>query len=342
MSELTSPSSQFEEWTFVEDEFGVVYCLGRNIEGSIHEAVAVYERSDSGTKYKLDTLSSYKRVMYHGFPEENSRLDNLSQSSRASILGNMSLSNSCIFLDPSDMEFVDEAYKSVEDWLNTTDSRRAMFRQALEQACGIVQQIGLSLEGGRLYGGASFGLVGQPDKRVDDVDFLLDVSSAELYEATRRLQTPYTWDDIDPSSILSERRKLLKAKRWSTSQVRILEPDFLSIDLKVRRDPDADSLWDNLHHGVEPSEIFEAKLKIVDDSESYCTSPALSCEDAKGNELILLLRGYPYIGCALKDDIITVRGRKVEDSPVVLVTQSSDDLLIPDFSNVPISNNLFI
>jgi hypothetical protein len=338
MSETIDVATRLGEWTYHEDEAGIVYCLGRNIDQGVYEAVAVYERSTDGQglKHALEGDAVYNRLMYHGFPEEDTKLEKMRPDIRASLVGNLSLRDRCMFVDPTGMTTADRDYRTLEAWLSSDDARINPFKKALETACTVMDRAGISLTNAELYGGAAFGLVSKPDKVVDDVDLILKVSSAELYAGSLELQEPISWNDIDPNSILSKRRQLLKAKRWSTSQIRIFNPDFLSIDLKAARDPSQDSLWDELPVDSSTSR-FEGDLKVVDDTEAYCISPAVICEDNKGERRPVLFRGYPYIGCAVKGDMITVRGRAYADSGVVLVTQSADDILVPDFSKVPIS-----
>lgn len=61
------------------------------------------------------------------------------------------------------------------------------------------------------------------------------------------------------------------------------------------------------------------------------------CEDRGGNERIVLLEGYQYIGCAVTGDVLAVTGNVYHDSNVIRVTQSTFDSVTPDFRNVPIS-----
>ena len=323
-------TSQYNEWDFCEDDSGIVYCLGRSVAGDVHEAVAVYERAvdGAGTKQSLVSGNFYNRIMYHGFPEELTRLDALSLVTRESLLGRMSVADTCLYVDTKEMSRTDPQYSSVTHWLNCDDRASSPFQRSLEIACNVLESAGVSLDQAKLYGGASFGLVGAPDKWVDDVDFLLTISSEELLALVETFAKPYDWGEIDPNNILSDRRKTLKAKRWSTSQLRLYVPDFLSVDLKIARPTGAGTLWDRLTD--EMTTACEVRLRVVDDKEAFSISPALVCEDAKGQEQTLLFRGYPYIGTAVKDDIITVRGRHAVDSATVIVSQSADDLLVPD------------
>lgn len=325
------------EWTFTEDIAGVVYCLGKQVSENTHEAVAVYEYTPdgSGSKRSLVDDRTYNRIMYHGFPEELDRLQRLRPEIRNSLLGNLSLQDNALYINTLIGRSGNEIHQSIDYWLSQTEPAAQPFREALERTCIVAEKIGITLTTTRLYGGISFGLVGKPDKVVDDVDLLLSTSSEDLNAAAQELRTPYTWNEIDPNGILSKRRALLKAKRWSTSQIRLFEPSFLTIDLKAQRDDTTASLWEDL-----PAEAhfqpFSGELKVVDDVETYCISPAVRCEDKQGNIHSLLFRGYPYVGCAVKDDIVEVRGKIEHDSGTILVTQASDDILIPDFSNVPI------
>lgn len=338
MAERTDVATRFEEWTYHEDNSGIVYCLGRNIEQGVYEAVAVYERSTDGQglKHSLEGDAAYNRLMYHGFPEEDAKLERMRPETRAALIGNLSLRDRYIFVDPTDMVTADRNYRTIEAWLSSNDSRMSPFKQALETACTVMDRAGISMADAELYGGAAFGLVSKPDKLVDDVDLILKVGSQELYNGAQEMQQPIKWSDIDPNSILSERRQLLKAKRWSTSQIRIFDPEFLSIDLKAGRDPDQPSLWNEMPIETTVTR-FKGDLRVVDDGEAYCISPAVLCEDEKGNQRTVLFRGYPYIGCAVRGDKISIQGSAFEGSNVILVTQSADDILIPDFSKVPIS-----
>jgi hypothetical protein len=338
MSEINDIAAPpVEEWTFRESEEGVVYCLGRNTLASTQEAVAVYERmpAGQGSKSSLEDDATYNRIMYHGFPEEDEKLLKLQPHIRESIIGNLCLKDHCLYINPCNMAAKSAVYSSVEHWLNRNDAATAPFREALEKACITVAGLGISLSDIELYGGASYGLVGNPKKRVDDVDLLLNITSAELHEAASELITDYSWSEIDPQSVLSSRRMLLKAKRWSTSQVRLYDPELLSIDLKAKRISEKPTLWDDFSDAAELMP-YEGTLTVVDDSETFCISPGIRCEDETGTERTVLFRGYPYIGCAIRGDSIKVKGMSSEDNGVVLVTQSSQDLLIPDFSKVPI------
>lgn len=328
---------QRQEWTFCEDSVGIVYCLGRMSVFPLYEAVAVYEKvpEGTGTKQSLSDTSSYNRIMYHGFPEESKRLALLQPSTQSQLLGNLSLKDQCMYIDPRKMKTADQQYASIDTWMNSTDTRMDNYKKSLEIACHITEKAGLSLAGATLYGGAAYGLVGKVDKRVDDIDLLLNISSEALYEGAKSLQTGYDWAEIDPSSVLSARRRLLKAKRWSTSQIRLFTPDFLSIDLKIARPNTTESLWNALPESFESTPV-EEEFKVVSDDETFCISPAIQCEDRHGNLRTILLRGYPYIGCAIKGDIINIKGRAVENTPIILVTQGATDRLIPDFNNVPI------
>lgn len=340
MAEISRTTPPFsKEWTFTEDPSGVVYCLGKQSEDTVHEAVAVYQHvlDGSGAKQSLTTGKTYDRIMYHGFPEERSKLQTLRPEIRDSILGKLSLQDHCIYIDSSNVATNNSVYTSIEHWRSRSDVATAQFREALERTCLIACEVGIQLACAQLYGGASFGLVGSTHKLVDDVDLLLSISSHDLYASAQELQTTYTWADIDPNSVLSSRRMLLKAKRWSTSQIRVLSPTFLTVDLKSKRRQDVPSMWEDLP--AEPVfSRYDAELKVLDDREAYCISPAIKCEDRKGVIHTVLFRGYPYIGCAVENDIIAVRGNIDFDTGTVLVTQAAADDLVPDFSNVALDS----
>lgn len=325
--------SPYSEWNFCEDETGIVYCLGRNMDAYTHEAVAVYERSQdgAGTKQSLESGAFYNRIMYHGFPEEQEKLDLLVPITRSTILGRMSLLDTCLYVDPRKMSRPDLKYGSIEHWLGRSDSQSRPFRHSLEIACDVIESAGVPLDKVKLYGGASFGLVGAPDKWVDDIDFLVDISSEQLLEIVERFNKPYTWNDIDPNNILSDRRKALKAKRWSTSQLRLQVPDFLSVDFKIERTTGQKSLWDR--QSSQSLQSGELQLMVLDDSEAFSISPALLCTDRNGQEHTVLFRGYPYVGTAVKGDVVTVKGKVDTDSQLIVVSQAVDDLLIPNLRN---------
>lgn len=338
MASETLDPVRFDEWTYHEDSSGIVYCLGRQATNGHYEAVATYNRvpNESGTKHSLISGLSYNRLMYHGFAEEDKKLDALSPDAKAQIIGHIALGEHCLFIEPATMQQVPREYRLVSSWLNSDDPRTAPFRRALSNALDILERAGISVANVSLYGGAAFGLVSDTSKAVDDIDVLLNITSVELEEAVKPLQTCYSWDDINPGNILSRNRMMLKAKRWSTSQLRLGSTDPLTIDLKIGRNPSQSSLWNHLPEQYEADE-FEGELLVIDDKEAYCTSPAILCEDVSGNERIVLFRGYPYIGCAVRGDKILVRGNEVKETSIVLVSQSERDLLVPDFRNALIS-----
>jgi len=174
-------------------------------------------------------------------------------------------------------------------------------------------------------------------KVVDDVDFVFRLANrGELDNAITELQSGYTWDEIDPFARLPKERQILKAKRWSTSQVRLAVPYPFSIDFKVGRDANHVSLWESLPQGTD-TDRFVDELRVVDDTEALCTSPALRCEDRKGDERIVLMDGYQYVGSAVRGDVIGVAGSIYRDTNVVRVTQADTDSIVPDFRNVPMA-----
>lgn len=340
MSETAHSVPTTEEWTYHQDNLGVVYCLGRQVTDTAFEAVAAYERTDDGhgKKYSLETNTFYNRVMYHGLPEERLNLLTLSPKTRESVIQHQDPKDSRLLVTEQSISggAAPPMYRSIESWLDRTDRATAQYRQALTIACSAMEGAGVSLEGAHIYGGAAFGLISPDDQPVDDIDLLLQVDGRELYEGLKSLQTSYTWTEVDPLSSLSERRRVMKAKRWATSQVRMHVPHFMSIDLKTARRDEASNRWQSLPDGELPRRPFQGSLRVVDDSEAFCISPTLYCEDSKGEERLLLLQGYPYIGAAVKDDVITVRGAAYEGSSVIYVSQAEDDLLVPDFRNVPV------
>lgn len=336
MSEKLDNLKLVPEWSFHEDDLGIVYCVGRQNLPNQHEAVAVYEKSETGEKISLTNNQRYQRLMYHGLPEEDFKLNELRPEIKNKLLGNLSLKDYCLFVEPSYMTAVNMKFQSIETWLNNNNPATIPYRTAIERACSVLDPSTIAPETTSLYGGASCGLIGYDSKPVDDVDFLLDLDVATLQAQVLANVQHYSWTDINPRGILSKRAELLKAKRWATSQIRLNGPDFMSIDFKLRRDPTAVSHWEHLPESTE-FRPFKGLLKVIDASEGFCTSPALACEGSDGNENIILLRGYTYIGCALEGDMITVSGKKDMNSGVVIVSNGIEDGITPDLRNAPIS-----
>ena len=328
------------EWSYLQDDLGVVYCLGRAIKPEQHEATAVYYKTDRdlATKQTLAGDAHYRRFIYQGLPEERERLVGVERQRVADrLVGLTSLTGVGITLETDQLKPHSPDYTKIINWLSSSHPRAGAFQNSLGIACDVLSETGIDPTDLSLYGAASFGLVGTTDKVVDDIDVLFSMSNLpELREVIAQLGTDYSWADIDPYDRLSERRRLLKAKRWSTSQVRLNYPQPLSIDCKVYRQAGDYSLWNELTNHDHKTRYNE-DLRVIDDTEGLCTSPALRCEDKSGHERVLLLEGYQYIGTAVKGDTVSVRGNLFEDSSVILVTQNEHDGLLPDFSNVPIA-----
>ncbi len=328
------------EWTYRQDDLGIVYCLGRSIGTDTSEIVAAYYQTDRehSTKQTLDGDAEYRRLIYQGLPEERERLATVERPEVVErLMGHTATMEPGIALRPSLLLPGDPQFRELSTWLSSEHPQAAAFQSALHIACMALSKAGVTIDELSLYGAASFGLVGTTNKVVDDVDVVFSVANlGELREAVDQLQAAYTWAEIDPYDRLPERRQQLKAKRWATSQIRLSEPYPLSIDVKVGRQPGAPSLWDAVpEHGCRNR--YDGELRVIDDTEAFCTSPALRCEDRAGQERILLFEGYQYIGSAIAGDTIEVRGSAYLESPVVLVTQSERDSVVPDFRNVPIS-----
>lgn len=328
------------EWSYAQDDLGIVYCLGHNTAADTHEMVAAYYSTDaeSATKQTLDAGTYYRRLIYQGLPEERERLIKVERPEVVErLLAHTPGGRTGMFFPLSTLTASDPVYRTVTSWVQNEHPKAKAFQSALHIAGTVLSSVGVSIDELFLYGGASFGVVNSTEKIVDDVDFVFSPANKdELTGAVAELQSSYTWDEIDPFGRLPKERQLLKAKRWATSQIRLAEPYALSIDLKVARTGGDPSLWDRVPEYTD-SERFIGELKVINDNESLCTSPALQCEDSSGNERTVLLEGYQYIGCAVAGDVITVMGKAYHDSSIVHVTQSTHDSVTPDFRNIPIS-----
>lgn len=333
------PNNEFHEWSYMQDELGILYCLGRGVGPDRHEVVAAYYQTSSehSTKQSLDDDTEYRRFVYQGLPEERARLSTVERPEVVDrLLAYTALTETGIYLSTSTLKPSQPQYRELATWLSIENPRAHAFQSALQIACMALTKAEVTLDELSLYGAASFGLVATTNKIVDDVDVVFSAANLpELRKAVDTLQSSFTWAEIDPYDRLLESRQKLKAKRWATSQIRLEEPYPMSIDLKVGREPGAPSLWDNLAVDAEGQQ-YSGTLEVVEDVEGFCTSPALRCEDRSGQEQILLLEGYQYIGCAVAGDIIAVRGTTNADSSVILVTQSDRDTVQPDFRNVPV------
>jgi hypothetical protein len=341
MNVLHEPSAeQHPEWSYLQDDLGVLYCLGRATAPNEHEAVVTYYQtgSEHSTKQTLEGDIEYRRFIYQGLPEERERLVSVERSVVAErLLEHTARTETGIFLDRATLTPGDPRFRELATWLGADHLKASAFQSALQIACTALLKAEVTIDELSLYGAASFGLVATTDKIVDDVDVVFRTSNIpELRHAIDKLQTAFTWADIDPYSRLPERRQQLKAKRWATSQIRLDDPYPLSIDLKVGRQPGAPTLWEDMPVHSQ-KQRYSGDLLVLDDTEAFCTSPALRCEDKAGRERTLLLEGYQYIGCAVAGDVIRVDGSSYEDSPVVVVTQSERDRVTPDFRNVPVS-----
>lgn len=303
--------------------------------------MGTYYRTEKefATKQTLTSDSYYRRFIYQGLPEERELLATVErQEVVEKLISQTSFTGTGIFIEPAQLVGSPSSYKEIATWLGSSPQpKAAALSRTLQIACNVLDKAGASIDELSLYGAASFGLVGTTPKVVTDVDLAFKMTNiAEFRGVIDSLSSKFSWSEIDPFKRLPEKRQYLKAKRWATSQIRLTDPYPISIDLKVSREPGNFSLWD-----VQPShketEQFSGDLYVVDDKESFCTSPALYCEDRSGNERILLLDGYQYIGCAVLGDVINVQGKAYSESPVVLVTQNEQDKVMPDFSNVPIT-----
>lgn len=339
MNNPQQAEGSFREWSYMEDELGILYCLGRAVDSIRHEVVAAYYQSanEISTKQSLENDATYRRFVYQGLPEERDRMDTIERPEvLEKLLAHTSIAETGIFLAPDTLTPGDNRYREVATWLESGHPKAGFFQDALQIGCSALLKAGVTLDQLVLYGAASYGLVAISSEPVDDIDLVFSTENiSELREAVNELQSPFTWSEIDPHGRLLRKRQLLKAKRWATSQIRLEEPYPMSIDLKVERQPGAPSLWDDLPEDA-IRQPYSGVLRVIDDAEGYCTSPALRCEDKAGEERILLLEGYQYIGCSIMGDVISVSGDACVDSSVIVVTQSDEHNVMPDFSNVPV------
>ena len=326
------------EWTYLQDDMGMVYGVGRKVADSKYEVVAVYQRSTDNTGYKtlLNTDISYERLMYHGIVEEKPRLSKLTAGMRSRLQSRLSKFDNCLYIDVRDENVTVLPKMTIDKWQADNTTTADSLRESLQIALHIVERFGISRDKIRLYGGPSIGLVHTSPKLVDDIDFLLDISSSELLELVRANKSSYTRAEIDPQQILSPHRRTLKAKRWSTSQIRLSKPYDLSIDLKIARKPGDVSLWDGF--AAENMTRCEMELEVIDDSEMFGISPAMRCVDKKGNIVTVLMNGYSYIGCAVVGDKVKIIGQLQESTSIILITQRSEDQVIVDMGSVPFSD----
>lgn len=329
------------EWSYRRDDLGIVYCLGRAVTSHEHDVVAAYYQTDleHATKQTLGGDDYYRRFVYQGLPEERDRLKAIERPEVAARLAGLTpiIEQPGILLDPKCLKPSESHYRKVSSWLDAEQPRAQAFKSALQIACDQLLKAEVNIDDLSLYGAASFGLVGITDKTVEDIDIVFKASNiTELRELVNRLRTSFKWSEIDPFGRLAESRQLLKAKRWSTSQIRLIEPYPLTIDLKVGRQPGSCSLWNELPKFGETRQ-YEGWLRVVEDTEAFCTSPALLCEDRNGNTQTLLLEGYQYIGTAVAGDVIEISGDTYAESSVILVSQAGHHGLKPDFRNVPVT-----
>lgn len=324
-------------WDYVEDEDGIVYCIGKQLSLDKYEAIAAYRRSrdGSGSKISLEGRITYDRLMLHGLPEEDEKLQQLDESMRRSLKNKHSSGNACFYIDPVNMTPAKRRYANPTTWITSTNPLMRPFAESLITALQTLESVLIAPEQIQLYGGSAFGLVAREPRVVDDIDLLLDVESSVINQYVHLHATPFTWHELDPAGTLSKRRLLLKAKRWSTSQVRLSVPYPLSIDLKLKRHMDIMSLWSRLPRSYK-SKRFIGKITVTDNNEVFCISPALIGIDKNGIERIILIHGYPYIGCAMVGDVIEVRGVAIDGSSIILVSQSADDMILPDLSDVDV------
>lgn len=327
----------YREWDYVEDNNGVVYCLGRRLDDQMFEAIACYYRcqSSGGKKKKLDAASTYDRLMYHGRTEEIEKLATLPEVVRRSILKRVSSADSCIYLNPQTFTGTDSKYQRVDWWLQDDSESVRNFVASLRIALQSLSSHPSLTTNARVYGGAAFGLVHTAPTIVDDIDILLSTSASELKRYMASHQKAFTWHEVDPDGRLTTYNLMLKAKRWATSQVRLSEPFELSIDLKIARPKAMLSLWSDLPANSQGRRCT-LRLEVTDDSEVFCISPALKGVDASGHEYTVLMEGYMYIGCAVNGDIIELAGSLLDNKSTVLVTQNKTDYVIPDLRDVPV------
>ena len=320
--------TELHEWEYAEGDLGIVYCLGREISAGHYDAVAAYHQVDeeSATKVSLESGEYLRRFIYQGLPEEIGRLATLERTEIASkLVGSHAIGSVGLKIDFNSLQTLPSGYRSPSWWLNSDDQATEPFSEALALAIGYFDGI----EGAELYGGASFGLIDKHLKPVEDVDLVFPVSALQkVKDSIRENQTQFEWSDIDPHGRLLRKRQLQKVKRWTTSQIRIANPYPMSIDIKVKRDLGDASLWDEL----KPDELtrpFDGLLEVENDTESLCTSPALTCRDIKDRRVAVLLDGYQYIGCAETGDKIRVTGTADREGKIVYVSQAGEHGIDP-------------
>lgn len=322
----------------MEDQNGIVYCTGREASPGQYEATATYLAcpEELATKWSIADGKTYRRVMYQGADDERSKLDGLPSRAAEILLSKAFNPQACLRIGATALRPNNPNFAKISYWQDVRDQRTEQFCKSLERACELLDPTLIEINSLSLYGGAAFGLLAAGGKPVEDIDLLSHGPNNNVLGQVRELMTPFTWSDINPFNNLTPRRQRFKAKRWSTSQIRMLGDDFLSIDFKQARDAGASSLWDELPDTVD-GEPFVGKMQVVDDSETFCISPAFRCEDKKGDIRTVLCSGYAYIGTAVAGDIITVLGSRIKDTGCIVVTQAQQHDLLPDFSNVPVS-----
>jgi len=332
-----------QEWSYGEGSEGIVFCVGLSRNESEQEMVASYYRTnpEHATKSDLEGENFYRRFIYQGLPEERQKLEEIERPEVVrALLSATEQGATDIVGSASDLEYSDEKYASPSYWMDLKSERSSNFQRALDTSIGVLSVAGVEIAKTRMYGAASFGLLSASDKLIDDIDIVIAQDRLEEFrEAMTLLRTGFEWSEIDPHQRLPERRQIQKAKRWSTSQIRLTAPYPMSIDLKVARTSGSISLWDGLNTTpMIEQHRFDGSLRVIDDDEGYSTSPALTCEDQEGNPRSLLLRGYQYIGTAVAGDVVHVAGVTNLDDPTapILVTQSENDSLIPDMTSVDV------
>lgn len=333
-----------QEWSYGEGPEGIIYCIGMSRSDDEQEMVASYYRTtpDLATKSDLGGDSFYRRFIYQGLPEERQKLHDVERPNVVrALLAATGQNGTDIVGHASDLVYSDEKYTSPTYWLDLRSKRAGNFQKALEICTNVLLAAGVDIAQLRMYGAASFGLLSTPDKIVDDIDIVIKQGRlCEFRQAMDQLRTDVEWSEIDPHHRLPRNRQLQKAKRWSTSQIRLSNPYPLSIDLKVARTLGSPSLWNDLNIiPIVQQHRFAGRLKVINDDEGYSASPALVCEDNHGKQRSLLLRGYQYIGTAAAGDIVEVEGVTNYDDPCapILVTQSENDGLTPDMTSVKVT-----
>lgn len=332
--------TDINEWRYAEAAEGIIFCEGRDFGNGRIEAVAAYyqDKTNAGYKKELEGDRTYSRFIYQGHQEEQERLPGLPD--RNLVDAYLTRSNRQVpglIIERDQLNYFDPKFRSVDFWLSAQSDGVKRFQDTLAAVVEKFEAFDVVKDGLLLYGSTSFGLVDRVEKPVEDVDIVFPISRVdEMKRLVASLSGPYGWDQIDPQGKLAPTRKLYKAKRWSTSQLRTnIAGTDLTVDLKVGRDISFTSGWADFVDVDAHDYIGE--VQVLDDTEGYSISPVLVCEDRKGRVLKVLAEGYQYIGTLIKGDVAILIGDLYPDQDIVRLDQSAKHQIIPDFSRVAVS-----